>query len=390
MGTVNHFEDIARRLIETDSGRQTLAVLTRTLIQDLRQIGVPLSRVNLGVFALHPEMAGYAVHWEEGMDQPTEVPIRREDTLLSVYLESPIRRMVDNGKPLQFDLTDPSAVQEFSILTELSDQGHTDYRGFPIAYGTDGISVLTLCTRDSGGFSSEHIVGITKLFPVLRLLIEIVETRRLAKTVLRTYLGRHTGEMVLEGKILRGEGETIQAVLWLCDLRGFTAMTEEVGTYAMVDVMNQYFECLGQAVWEEGGEILKFMGDAMLVVFRITPEMPVREAAMGSLRAARAVHQRLPELETGPLDAGIAIHLGEVVYGNIGAKSRLDFTVMGNAVNIVARLQQLGGELKEPILLTGPVAKHLVGAVLSIGDHRFKGIRDTIEVFRTESAVPPT
>ena len=352
-----------------------------------------MSRFNLGVFALHPEMAGYAVLWEEGMDTPMEAPIRREDTLKPIYLESPIRWIVETGSLAQFDLENPEQDHEFSVLDEFRSQGHTEYRGFPIGYGEEGVAVLTVCTRRPGGFEAEEIAGLTKLFPMLRLLIEIVEFRRLTKTVLHTYLGPNTGDLVLAGKILRGQGETIQAAVWLCDLRGFTALTEEYGPFAMIEIMNLYFDCVAEAVWEENGEILKFMGDAMLVVFRITDEVSPGDAARRGVRAAVSAHHRLADLSSqrtaeglSALYAGIAVHLGEVVYGNIGAKTRLDFTVMGSSVNLVARIQSLTGELREPVLFSSQVAEHLDDPVESIGEYSFKGVQNPVDVFRAEPA----
>ncbi len=383
-------QDIARWLLEAGSRRATLLDLTHELVQKINSAGIPLSRLNLGVFALHPEMAGYAVYWEDGMTTPLETPVRHEDTLLPIYLDSPIRWMVESGAPAHFDLEDPEQCRKFSVLDEFRGKGHTDYRGFPIGYGPDGIAVLTLCTKRPGGFHASEVDGLSTLFPVLRLLIEIVETRRLARTVVRTYLGRNTADLVLSGKILRGQGEMIQAALWVCDLRGFTAMTETLGSMAMIEVMNLYFDCMARAVWEEGGEILKFMGDAMLVVFRITEQVSAGEAARRGVRAATDAQQRLADLSSrraaeglGPLEASFAIHLGRVVYGNIGAKTRLDFTVMGGSVNLVSRLQSLCGELGESLLVSSQVAEHLDGPLESMGEHQLKGVKQSVEVFRT-------
>ncbi len=394
---ITRIEDIADWLLEAGTGRASLLDLTREVVQKIHEVGGPLSRINLGVFALHPEMAGYVVHWESGMDAPVETPIRREDTRLPVYLESPIRWMVENQSPVRFNLEDPEQGREFPVLDEFRRAGTTDYRGFPLGYGADGVAVLTVCTDRPGGFEAWEVSGIAKLFPVLRLLIEVVETRRLAQTVLHTYLGGNTGDLVLEGKILRGQGETIQAGLWLCDLRGFTSMTEDIGADAIIEVMNLYFDCMAEAVWSEGGEILKFMGDALLAVFRITEQVSPSAAAQRGARAAVDAQRRLAALsrrraaeDLGPLHAGIAVHLGEVVYGNIGARTRLDFTVMGNSVNLLARLQSLTGQLEEPILLSSSVARHVTDPIESVGKHSFKGVERPVEVFRLlESEAEP-
>ena len=385
-----HFDDIADWLIATGAEQGDLRSLTGKLVSRIRAAGVPVHRFNLGVFAVHPEMAGYAVLWVEGMDEAIEVPVRREDTLKPLYLESPIRVLVERREPAYFDLEDPEAGKEYPVLSGFRAEGYTHYIGFPIPYRDGNIAILTACTKRAGGFAPEEIEGIESLFPVLRLLISMVETRRLAKTVLRTYLGRNIGERVLAGEILRGQGETIQAALWLCDLRDFTSMTAALGSLAMIDVMNQYFDCMAEAVWGEQGEILKFMGDAMLVVFRIGDEMSPGDAARRAESAAVDALRRLGELsecrvEEGllPLRAGVAVHLGMVVYGNIGASSRLDFTVMGEAVNLLARIQQLTGETGEELLFTQSVAEHLTETSECVGSHYLKGVPGPVEVFKS-------
>ncbi|MDE0882868.1 MAG: adenylate/guanylate cyclase domain-containing protein [Myxococcota bacterium] len=384
-----HFDDIVDWLIATADEHRDLRSLTDKLVSRLREAGVAIQRINLGVFALHPEMAGYAVVWDEGMGDAIEVPVRREDTLKPLYLASPIRLLVESRKPAHFDMEDPRVGSQHPIIGEFREQGYTHYLGFPIPYGDDGIAVLTVCTKRPGGFSPEEVGGIEGLFPVLRLLIRIVETRRLAKTILQTYLGPHIGERVLAGEMLRGQGETVQAALWLCDLRGFTSMTSALGSFAIIDVMNQYFDCMAEAIWAQQGEILKFIGDAMLVVFRIRDETSAGDAARQAVCAAQDALQRLDDLsnlrvEEGllPLRAGVAVHLGTVVYGNIGASRRLDFTVMGEAVNLVARIQDVTGETEEALLFSKEIAELLAETSESLGVYDLKGVSDPVELFK--------
>jgi adenylate cyclase len=387
----SRLDDIADWLLVAGQHQATLRELTHELILRLHDAGIPLTRANLGVFALHPEMAGYAVSWEQGMAEPIEFPVTHEDTLTPTYLDNPIKALVKSGEPLYFDLEDPADGHEYPVLAEFQAKGNTDYRGFAIQYGKGGVAALTLCTNRPGGFESWQLEGITSLFSVLRLLVELVETRRFTRTVLSTYLGRHTGTRVLEGKIHLGQGEAIDAALWLCDLRGFTAMTASLGSMGMIEVVNLYFDCMAEAVWEEGGEILKFMGDAMLVVFRITESVTAVEASRRAMRAAQGAQRRLSVLSgrraaegLDPLRAGIAVHLGRVVYGNIGARTRLDFTVMGNSVNLVARIQSLTGDLDEPVLFSPQVAEHLEDPVQSVGEHLLKGVEHPVEIFRLD------
>ena len=383
------FQDIADWLLDHAQQNADLRALTDQLVVRLRTAGMPIDRLNLGVLALHPEMAGYAVHWESGMDAAIEVPIRHEDLLKPTYLDSPIRYVVEQNESVNFDLNDAASHPAFPVLEEFREKGYHQYLGFPIQYGDNGSAVLTLCTANPNGFDGSQTQDIQQIFRILSLLLSVVETKRLAQTLLRTYLGRYTADRVLAGEILRGEGKRVQAAIWMCDLRGFTAMTAQVGSFDMIETMNQYFDCMAQAIWEESGEILKFMGDAMLVVFPISEQHSESNAANRAVRAAVQAMAQLKvvssnRVEEGliPLRAGIAIHIGEVLYGNIGASSRLDFTVMGHAVNMVARIQTLTGDLNEEILFSAEVASHLEHNHVSVGPHRFKGISTPAEIFK--------
>ena len=384
---------IADWLVASADDHGDLRSLCTALVERIRRAGVPVQRLNLGVFALHPVMAGYAVIWDEGMQEAREIPVTREDTRKPLYLASPIRTLVDSGVAEHFNLEDPNADKQYPVLEEFRAEGYTHYLGFPVLNCEDGIAVLTVCTKRAGGFREDEVSALESLFPVLKLLVRVVETRRLARTVLNTYLGERTAERVLAGEILRGQGEGIQAALWLCDLRGFTAMTAEVGSFAVIDVMNQYFDCMAYAVWAEDGEILKFMGDAMLVVFRIGDGRTASDAARRAVAAAEDALDRLKLLsakrvQSGKrsLRAGVSVHLGTVVYGNIGASNRLDFTVMGEAVNLVARLQGLTRDTREPILFSSQVARQLDRATASVGTYRLKGVEKPVEVFKVAAA----
>jgi len=386
---VTPFDDIVSWLISANTEHNGLRTLSSELVSKIRETGVPVDRFNIGVFAVHPEMAGYAVICGEGVQEAIEVPIRREDTLKPLYLSSPIRHLVELRESLFFDLENPDAGSDYPVLDEFRVKGFTQYLGFPLPYSDDGIAILTVCTKRPGGLKAEEIDELKKLFPVLSLLISVVESKRLAKTVLRTYLGLNIGERVLAGEILRGQGETVQAALWLCDLRDSTAMTCELGSIPMIEVLNQYFDCMAEAVWGEGGEILKFMGDAMLVIFRIDDVVSQEEAAIRSVRSAETALLRLSELSEArvsgglkPLCASVALHLGEVVYGNIGASRRLDFTVMGEAVNLLARVQHLTGEIGEEILYTRAIADRLDRSSQPVGRYEMKGVPDLVEIFR--------
>ena len=289
----NIFDNSKEWLLQEGAKYTSLRELTQHWVIQMRQSGIPIDRINLGVFAIHPEMAGYAVAWDASMPEAIEIPVRREDTLTPIYLKSPIKALVEDQKELSYDLRNPNEVDAFEVFKEYQAKGYQHYYGFPILYENSAVAALTLCTKNAQGFTPEMIQGLRTLFPVLKLLLGVLETRRLAKTVLRTYLGRETGERVLSGEIIRGQGEFIDAALWLCDLRDFTSMTETIGSESMIDVMNTYFDCMAKAVWAEDGEILKFMGDAMLVVFRKNEQATTSQVVQRALSAAKAAQANL-------------------------------------------------------------------------------------------------
>jgi adenylate cyclase len=385
-------DEISDWLITKAQGDGDLRGLTGQLVSQMRDAGIPIQRFNLGVFALHPVMAGYAVVWTQGMDEAVEVPVRREDTRKPLYLASPIRFVVETRDSVNFDLTVQGCDVEYPVLGEFRDEGYTNYIGFPLSFGDEGIAVLTACTKRAGGFSADQITKIQQIFPILSLLISVTENRRLTKTIVQTYLGVNIGERVLSGEMLRGQGEAVRAVLWLCDLRDFTALTAEIGSFAMIDVMNQYFDCMAEAVWLEQGEVLKFMGDAMLVVFRIGDKMSEREAARRAIAAATEALHRLKLLSIrrvgeglSPLRASVGVHLGSVVYGNIGASKRLDFTVMGTAVNLVARIQGLTAHTNETLLYSQEISDHLADTSEFFGSYELKGVKSPVDIYKPKT-----
>jgi adenylate cyclase len=215
--------------------------------------------------------------------------------------------------------------------------------------------------------------------------VEVHSLRHTAKTLLDTYLGVHTGGRVLEGRIRRGDGEVIPAVIWWADLRGSTTLAETLPREAYLRALNRFFEATAGVVAEHGGEVLKFIGDAVMAIFPLKDDP---DAASHALAAAREALARIERLEAEPADAGapraqiaLALHQGEVNYGNVGIAGRLDFTVTGPAVNEVARLEGLSKSLDRPVVASGAFAKLVPGRLESLGRHRLRGVSAEQEVF---------
>jgi adenylate cyclase len=208
-----------------------------------------------------------------------------------------------------------------------------------------------------------------------------------ARRLLDVYLGQNAAERVLSGGFRRGSGQLLTAAIWYCDLRGFTSLSDRLPTREVVPLLDRYFETVAGPVVARGGEILKFIGDAVLAVFPTGPEGP-RSACERALAAAEESLRVVADLR--PLSIGVGLHLGEVMYGNIGARERLDFTVIGAAVNEVCRVESLCKELSVPLLMTGRFAEQLAHqGCVPLGLHALKGVAEPQPVFTREAFRKP-
>jgi adenylate cyclase len=250
------------------------------------------------------------------------------------------------------------------------------------------INTISWATNRPGGFSEPELADLTAIADALAIIVELQSTRRVARYLLDTYVGHRTGERVLSGSITRGSQETIRAVIWYCDLRGFTTLTDALAKDRVIALLNEYFEIAVDAVAAEGGEALKFIGDAMLAIFELESQTEVSARCRAALRAAAVVQAKIEDRNLARRDVGepeirfgLALHLGEVSYGNIGAPNRLDFTVVGPAVNHASRLQKLAGELGREVVTSASFALASGVEMEHLGRHPLKGIREEQEVF---------
>jgi len=221
------------------------------------------------------------------------------------------------------------------------------------------------------------LAALARVVRPLSRVAEILALRRTAASLLTTYVGRNAGERILAGRIVRGDIETLRAVIWFSDLRGFTEMSARLPPAEIIETINQVFECQVPAIEQRGGEVLKFIGDGMLAIF------PVDETSTPALRTAAALEAAdqafaalaaLNTTRTAALQFGLALHLGEIAYGNIGSSNRLDFTVIGSAVNLAARLEGLTGKLGRPLLLSEALAAHATRPLDELGAFELKGV----------------
>jgi adenylate cyclase len=253
---------------------------------------------------------------------------------------------------------------------------------------TDGKRhATTWSTKRPGGFTTEDLHRIDDILPVLTMAVEIRINRRLAKNLLNTYVGDRAGERVLAGEIVRGAGTTIRAAVWYCDMRGSTALSERLPTGEMLDVLNEFFDTLGGPITRHGGEILKFIGDGMLAVFPLEEEAACVRALRAAVEARRAMldlNERRASEGRETLGYGLALHVGELMFGNIGTATRLDFTVIGPAVNTASRLEGLTKVLHRRVLLSAPFAYACGCApefLEDLGRHPLRGVGEPLGVF---------
>jgi adenylate cyclase len=377
----------ARRL--PDGG----AVL-RGLGERLVDAGLPLRRASFHIRTLHPQLFGVGFYWQRGSKEVRIFEAQHGIEATALFLQSPMRVLFEGAGAVRQRLDLPDADFAFPLFYELRDEGLTDYVALPMTFSDGKIHGTTWSCDRPGGFESSHLAQIEDLLPAYSLLLEIHLNRRIAINILDTYVGHRAGERILEGQITRGSGQTVQAAIWFCDLRGFTALSESRRRDEILDCLNQFFDCMAGPVERHGGEILKFMGDAMLAIFPLETEQACARAVQAAIDARKAIAERNDELHAAgeePLRFGIALHVGEVMYGNIGAVDRLDFTVIGPAVNMASRIQALCRVLGPTILVSDAFVQRCAGlpcagAFRSLGTHRLADIARPVELFTLPEA----
>ena len=336
-------------------------VLTE-LCERLRAAGLPLWRVTVFVRTLHPEIVGRRFVWHP--DTGTVVTDGSFELLeRQSFLNSPMVQVSKTGEALRRRLADPDCVMDYPILHDLRTEGVTDYFVAPLHFSGGEVHFSSWATRQPGGFTDAEIESIEALIAPLSRVAEIRAWYRVASNLLATYVGKNAGERVLAGHIRRGDTEAIHAAIWLSDMRGFTMLADSLAPQNLVDLLNLYFDCQVPAIHEHGGEVLKYMGDGLLAIFPIGAELDFSTICAAALAAGKAARDNIAALRategngTG-MRFGLALHVGDVLFGNIGSGNRLDFTCIGPAVNLAARLEKLAGRLGRTILASEDFVDH--------------------------------
>lgn len=384
------FIDIAANLIEWLAGDfchdQDLTGLIEGLGVRLSNAGIRVDRLGLHLLMIDPEILGRTLAWSPGEAVETVSRLHGFESFTPGH-PSPVRHVMETGNWLTLRSDRPDDANWFT---------HDVYAGrnlaerlfIPLVSGTAWIGAVSYSTHDAAGFSAEEHALFHRILPALRNVTEIKALHERGINLLDTYIGNETGRRILAGHVQRGDVETIDAALMLCDLRDFTGLSNRLPSDRVLHLLNRYFDQILPPIAQHGGEVLKFIGDAVLVSFRISDD-PIRncQAALDASRAALAHLAELHEPEAR-LQAGIALHYGQASYGNIGSGHRLDYTVIGPDINLTSRIQGICGTTGRRLLMSQRFAELLPQIhPVSIGLHMLKGFTDSVELFTLDEAV---
>ncbi len=376
-------EPVAAWLLTQGRSLEDPVDLMNALMSKLDTAGARIDRVRLSrlsIATLHPQLLAWSVLWDRDVGAR---PWKAEHGVqnLDSYIGSPNQFVRDEKRSFRKRLDVPVAPEDHSTMADLRAEGMVDYFAVPVVFGSGISNVLTLATRSSAGFSDADLGRFSALANLVAPVIEILATRRVTLGLLDAFVGPRIGERILQGQVKRGDGERIEAAFWYSDLRGFTELSESLPTQELLRLMNDYFEYCAAATAPRGGEILQFIGDAILIVFEIkSPDKEAEvcesalDAAIDAFNSIAVVNHRRKHAGLPTIEFGLGLHLGQVTHANVGSPARLAFNVVGPAVNMTARIQSLSKETGEPLLLSRPFAKLVKRPLRSVGEFDLRGV----------------
>lgn len=374
----------------------------------LNQSDFGIFRANFASRSLHPQFGAVSLIWSSRDDIPLPPPntgiadmrkiqvkngfvnllrILRVNTETAAFKDSPMAPVILHGRNVRVKIRPNMRKFPYPIIKDLSELGATDYIAMPVLFKGKIEGFASFACNRRGGFTTSQVSELMRMTQLFTLALEARLKDDLLDTLLRLYLGETTGPQVLAGRIQRGDMESFESVIWFSDIRGFSAMSSIMQPQEIIEVLNTYYDAIIPAVHKYGGEVLKFLGDGLLVIFsaRSGKERQVKYQSLIAANAAGKALQRLSRqrVEEGkiPLEHGIGLHYGLIQYGNIGSNERLDFTAIGSAVNIASRIAALCSELSAPVLISGDLARFLRIRLESRGAQELKGIPMPVEVF---------
>jgi adenylate cyclase len=382
-----HSDDVVRWLTNDTRDERFIDNIFAELCIRLQGAGIPVKRASLHILIHHPQWLGARMMWADGMRE-AEIDLVDYDVMgRSEYIGSPANEIQGGATEVRENLErDPQLGRKHSIYDELRAKGLTDYVAWPLYHTLGKRHIVTFATDQRGGFAETQVASLRKLLPILALVSEIRVKNRLARTLLETYVGSHAGELILAGATRRGTGTTVRAAIMICDLRDFTKISDNWPRDDVIDLLNGYFDAMSEPIARHGGEILKFIGDGLLAIFPLSQPKAcanLLHAVAEARQAMIALNEKNSETGRAPLNYGIGVHVGDVMYGNIGSRTRLDFTVIGPAVNMASRLEALTKQLGKTVLLSRAFAESVESDfdLERVGEYPVRGFNDPIELF---------
>ncbi|MDH4438799.1 MAG: adenylate/guanylate cyclase domain-containing protein [Rhizobium sp.] len=357
----------------------------------LHGAGIPVARSTLHFRINNPQWLGARIEWVPGLTEARITTFEHGTELTPEFLLSPIFELSKGGDELRQNLLVDNPARPYPLFAALRAEGLTDYVALPLQHTLDKRHAVTFASDAADGFSPGQLAVLRGLVPVLALVSEVRIKNALARTLLQTYVGPHASEEILAGATTRGSGVTVSAAVVICDIRGFTGIANAWPRDDVIGLLNAYFDAIADPIDRHGGEILKFMGDGLLAIFPLAQERAVAntfEAVVEAHQGMLALNAINMSLGKPSIASGFGVHVGDVMYGNIGSRRRLDFTVIGPAVNIASRLETLTKSVHHPVLFSEAFVRmgQLEAMVDSIGEHELRGVSEPVSVFSLKSA----
>ncbi len=385
-------------LVESSLIDSDVVQLFGDLCNRMAAVGIPIARARLVWPTLHPLFQAETVSWDRGVEASLE-QFEHQDKQSDAWVLSPLAYLVENRlDTIRRELDGPNELLDFPILKELKEQGYTDYlllgtrlEGKGLSKGKEGGSngvMVTWSSDKPGGFSEEDLWSLQKIQKRLAVACKTIIQSRVSNNITETYLGARAGTNVMDGQIRRGDGQTIDAVVWYSDLRNSTSLAESMKPDDYFSLLNTFFMSTAQPVDDHGGEILDFIGDAVLGIFPFDGEAGKCKAASSANYAIETALKTAEESNLRRLDEGveqfkygIGLNVGEVMFGNIGIPSRLAFSVIGPTVNQAARIENMTKLLQQPVLADSGFANLSSENWKSMGEHKLDGVLEPLELF---------
>lgn len=392
-------DGLANWLVEQALGGAPLEEIFAGTCKRLYAAGIPVARSHVTFRTLHPLYDAQALAWKR--DSGLELQSFAHGATPEQWQRSPLFHMVKHEIPaLRRHLAGESAILDFEVLKDLAEQGYTDYLAFTVKFDksveTDAVGggiVGSWSTDRGNGFTNEDIRSLQRIEQRLGVAFKINIQKKLTENILAAYLGPGAGREVLNGQIKRGDGETIRAVIWYSDMRDSTRLADSMTSKLFLHALNEYFESTAGAVLQQQGEVLRFIGDAVLAIFPISAERDTHASCRLAVEAARTAEERMAranEARLGrgepALDFGLGLHVGDVLFGNIGVPERVEFSVVGPAANEVARLESLTKKTGSRILVSHLFAENVQENLHRVGEFEVQGKKNPMPVYALPSA----